>query len=72
MFVFYDWPFQHVFFAKNVALAYSYIIPFNSLLRFQAFSDCVVFYGNDNLSVGNYGEPTLYLALLLTENKAAD
>jgi len=26
MIVFYDWPFQHVYFAKNVAFAYSYII----------------------------------------------
>jgi len=30
MFVFYDWPFPHVYFAKNIAY-----FPFNSWLSFQ-------------------------------------
>ena len=33
MFVFYDWPFPHVYFAKNVAY-----FPFNSWLSFQRLS----------------------------------
>jgi len=32
MFVFYDWPFAHVYFAKNVADS---IFPFHSWLSFQ-------------------------------------
>jgi len=32
MFVFYDWPFPHVYFAMNVANS---IFPFNSWLSFQ-------------------------------------
>jgi len=35
MFVFYDWPFPHMYFAKNVA--------FSSLILGSVFSDCVVF-----------------------------
>jgi len=37
MLVFYDWPFPHVYFAKNVVY-----FPFNCWL---SFSDCVVFMG---------------------------
>jgi len=43
MFVFYDWPFAHVYFAKNVAY-----IPFNSWL---SFNDCAVFYDGDAVKV---------------------
>ena len=32
MFVYYDWPFPHVYFAKNVA---NIIFPFNPWLSFQ-------------------------------------
>ena len=32
MFLFYDWPFPHVYFAENVGLAYFH---FNSWLSFQ-------------------------------------
>jgi len=45
MFVFYDWPFPHVYFAKNVAY-----FPFNSWLSFQrlwrlllGFGDVILF-----------------------------
>jgi len=38
MFVFYDWPLPHVYFAKNVAY-----FPFLG----SVFSDCVVFYGDN-------------------------
>ena len=34
MFVFYDWPFPHVYFAKSVGLA-NIIFPFNCWLSFQ-------------------------------------
>jgi len=44
MFVFYDWPFQHMYSAKNVA---NIIFPFNSWL---SFSDHVVFYGDVNFN----------------------
>ena len=42
MFVFYVWPFPHVYFAKNVA----YFLIIGSV-----FSDCVIFYGDYNVSV---------------------
>jgi len=40
MFVFYDWPSPHVYFAKNIANIVSLLI-----LGLD-FSDCVVFYGD--------------------------
>jgi len=36
IFVFYDWPFPHMYFAKTVAL----------LILGSVFSDCVIFYGD--------------------------
>ena len=50
MFVFYDWPFLHVYFAKNVANIFSLLI------LGSVFSDCVVFYGDDIESVGPVAE----------------
>jgi len=39
MFVFYDWPFPHMYFAKNVANIVGKILG-------SVFSNCVVFYGD--------------------------
>jgi len=42
MFVFHDWPFPHVYFAKNVANIISLLI------LGSVFSDCVVFNGDSH------------------------
>jgi len=42
MFVFYNWPFPHVQFAKNAA----YIIGLSLLILGSFFSDCMAFYGD--------------------------
>ena len=39
MFVFYDWPFPHVYLAKKMQ-------PISLLILGSVFSDCVIFYGD--------------------------
>ena len=40
MFVFYDWPFPHMYFVENIANNISLLI------LGSVFSDCVVFFGD--------------------------
>jgi len=57
MFVFYNWPFPHVYFAKNVA--------YFRLILGSVFSDCVVFYV-DIITARCYASAVLAMGLCLS------
>jgi len=57
MFVFYNWPFPHVYFAKNVA--------YFPLILGSVFSDYVVFYG-DIITARCYASAVLAMGLCLS------